>query len=100
MCVIGLAPGGKLRMLELSIILPTCNRAALLEKALVSIESTVRCSHEIIVVDGASNDHTADVLAHAARAMGERLCVIREERREGFVRATNKGFRVARGKYM
>lgn len=98
--VIGLAPGGILRMLELSIILPTCNRAALLEKALASLESGVRCSHEIIVVDGASNDHTNDVLSHAARAMGDRLCVIRETQREGFVRAANKGFRVARGRYM
>ncbi|CAN5396185.1 hypothetical protein BH09PLA1_BH09PLA1_31830 [soil metagenome] len=98
--VIGLAPGDILRMLELSIILPTCNRASLLEKALAAIESGVRCSHEIIVVDGASADHTPEILTHAARAMDDRLRVIREDRREGFVRAANKGFRTARGKYM
>jgi GT2 family glycosyltransferase len=87
-------------MLELSIILPTCNRAGLLEKALASIAESVRCSHEIIVVDGASNDRTSDVLAHASHALRDRLHIIREERREGFVKATNRGFRAATGKYM
>jgi GT2 family glycosyltransferase len=87
-------------MLDLSIILPTCNRAALLEKALSSIASSVRCSHEIIVVDGASNDRTTDVLNHARHYLHDRLRVIREERREGFVKATNRGFKAATGKYM
>jgi GT2 family glycosyltransferase len=87
-------------MLDLSIILPTCNRASLLEKALAALSHSVRCSHEVIVVDGASNDHTMHVLNHASRAMGDRLRIIREEKREGFVKATNKGFRAATGKYM
>jgi GT2 family glycosyltransferase len=60
----------------------------------------VRCSHEIIVVDGASNDRTGDVLNHARHELGDRLRIIREERREGFVKATNRGFRSATGKYM
>jgi GT2 family glycosyltransferase len=87
-------------MLELSIVLPTCNRAALLEQSLRSIETGVRCEHEIIVVDGASSDATPDVLNDASKRMGDRLRVIREEKREGFVRGTNKGFRSARGKNM
>ncbi len=87
-------------MFELSIVLPTCNRAVLLEKALAAIEGGMRCSHEVIVVDGASRDHTADVLSHASRTMGNRLRVIREDQREGFVRAANKGFRAATGKYL
>jgi GT2 family glycosyltransferase len=87
-------------MLDLSIVLPTCNRAALLEKALAAIESGTRCSHEVIVVDGASSDDTKEVLAHAAWTMGDRLRVIREDQREGFVKAANKGFRAAIGRYM
>lgn len=83
---------------DLSIVLPTCNRAALLEKCLAAIAKGTRCSHEIIVVDGASTDETSDVLADTAHELGERLRVIREERREGFVRGTNKGFRAARGR--
>src|SRR4051794_26695646 len=85
---------------DLSIVLPTCNRAPLLEKALAALEAGVRCSHEIIVVDGASNDATQDVLADASRSMGDRLRVIREDQREGFVKATNRGFRAATGRFM
>lgn len=85
---------------QLSIILPTCNRSNLLAKSLAEIEAGVRCSHEVIVVDGASADETSSVLAHAGRSMGERLRVIREEQREGFVKATNMGFRAATGQYM
>jgi GT2 family glycosyltransferase len=85
-------------MFDLSIILPTCNRAALLERALASIAGGTRCACEIVVVDGASTDHTQEVLAHASSELGDRLRVIREDRREGFVRAANKGFRAARGR--
>jgi GT2 family glycosyltransferase len=87
-------------MLDLSIVLPTCNRALLLGKALAAIVSGLRSSFEIIVVDGASSDATADVLSDARRGLGNSLQVIREERREGFVRAANKGFRAARGRYL
>lgn len=87
-------------MLQLSIIVPTCNRAAMLEKCLAAINSTVHCQHEIIVVDGASSDATADVLSDASRSLGERLRVIREPQREGFVKAANKGFRAAKGRNM
>jgi GT2 family glycosyltransferase len=86
-------------MLELSIVLPTCNRAALLEKCLASLGS-ITCSHEIIVVNGASSDHTRDVLSHASRTLGDRLRIIHEPQREGFVKAANKGFRAARGRCM
>lgn len=85
---------------QLSIVLPTCNRAELLRRSLASIELNTRCSHEVIVVDGASTDHTRDVLADASRHWGQRLRVIREERREGFVRAANKGFLAASGQYL
>jgi GT2 family glycosyltransferase len=85
---------------DLSIVLPTCNRAALLEKCIAAITNHTRCSHEIVVVDGASTDETQDVLSETARDLGERLRVIREDRREGFVKGTNKGFRAATGRTM
>ncbi len=85
-------------MFDLSIVLPTCNRATLLQKAIESIASATACRYELIVVDGASTDETASVLAHARDVLGDRLTVIVEDRREGFVRATNKGFRAARGR--
>jgi GT2 family glycosyltransferase len=87
-------------MIDLSIVVPTTNRAAALASCLVTIRNTVTCSHEIIVVDGASLDNTPAVLESAKAAMGDRLQVIREPKREGFVRAANKGFRAARGEYL
>jgi glycosyltransferase involved in cell wall biosynthesis len=79
-------------MFDLSIVIPTCNRGELLRRNLSSLRQSIRCSFEVIVVDGASEDDTANALADAAKDFGDRLKVIREERREGFVRAANKGF--------
>src|SRR5690606_37557445 len=44
-----------------------------------------------------STDDTPEVLATARAAMGNRLRVITEPQREGFVRAVNKGFAAATG---
>jgi GT2 family glycosyltransferase len=87
-------------MPDLSIVLPTCNRAPLLERALASIWGGLRLDYQVIVVDGASTDHTPHVLEHARQTMGERLKVIREETREGFVKGVNKGFRAAEGRFV
>lgn len=87
-------------MCDLSIIIPTCNRAELLERGLASLRDDVRCSFEVIVVDGASEDRTPEVLGEAKKFLGDRLRVIREEKREGFVRAANKGFCAAVGRNM
>jgi O-antigen biosynthesis protein len=87
-------------MKELSIVVPTCQRAGLLEQCLASIERGTRCDYELIVVDGASTDSTPAVLDRARQRLGERLIVIREEKREGFTKAANKGFRAATGQYL
>ena len=87
-------------MVELSIVLPTCNRGRLLEKCISSIVSGTKAAFELIVVDGASNDTTTATLTEAGYDLGDRLKVIREEKREGFVRAANKGFRAATGRYL
>ncbi len=83
---------------DLSIVIPTCNRADLLDRNLASLRMGLTCSYEIIVVDGASTDHTPAVLAWGADVFKDRLKIIHEEQREGFVRAANKGFRVAVGR--
>jgi GT2 family glycosyltransferase len=87
-------------MIDLSIVIPTTNRAASLASCLVATRNAIKYTHEIIVVDGASNDGTRAVLEVAREAMGDRLQVIQERQREGFVRAANKGFRAARGRYL
>lgn len=87
-------------MFDLSIVIPTCNRAELLQKNLTSLRRDLQCSFEIIVVDGASNDGTAEILRDAGKDFGDRLKVIREDNRQGFVRAANKGFVAATGRNM
>lgn len=87
-------------MLDLSIVIPTCNRAALLYRSIQSLRSTLKCKYEIIVVDGASADDTPLVLESAHGELGNKLRFIRETKREGFVRAANKGFHLARGRYL
>lgn len=87
-------------MIDLSIILPTCNRATLLERSIRAITSHLPCHYELIVVDGASTDDTASVLKDAQDLLGDKLKIIREDRREGFVKAANKGFLAARGRCM
>jgi GT2 family glycosyltransferase len=87
-------------MIDLSIVLPTCNRASLLLTSLMHIERSTSCAFEVIVVDGASTDATPEVLELARSIMGPRLRVIREGKRQGFVKATNKGFRAAKGRFM
>lgn len=85
-------------MYDLSIVLPTCNRAKLLEQCIAAIEQTVSCHWELLVVDGASGDSTVQVVEAAQQRLGDRVHLIREQQREGFVRATNRGFRAATGR--
>lgn len=78
-----------------SIVVPTCNRLDRLKACLDKITHAVTLPHEVIVVDGASTDGTSAYLGsrHDVRA-------IFEERREGAVKAFNRGFRAARGRYV
>lgn len=85
-------------MIDLSIVLPTCNRAALLAEALKTIVRQTACRFEIIVVDGASTDATPDVVAPFQIQLGDRMTVFREPARRGFVKACNLGLRAARGR--
>lgn len=85
-------------MFELSIVIPTRNRADALLKAILGIEQSTHISHEIIIVDGASTDATDGVLMLAGSIMATRLRVIREGTNLGFAAAVNKGVAIARGR--
>ncbi len=78
-----------------SIVVPTFNRRDRLARCVDKIKQNVSASHEIIVVDGDSTDGTREWLAQCAN-----LHVILEEKREGAVKAFNKGFRAAEGRYV
>jgi len=64
------------RPVPFSVVIPTVNRRALLEKTLRSVWSQTRQPSEVIVVDSASDDGTAEFLA----SLKERIAVVRTGR--------------------
>jgi GT2 family glycosyltransferase len=82
--------------LDCSVLIVTFHSAADLPLCLDSVRrATHQASYEILVVDNASADGTADL---AAADSGVRL--IRNRENLGFARANNQGFHEARGRYV
>ncbi len=78
-----------------SIVVPTFNRFGRLRRCVDKTRRNVRLAHEVIVIDGGSTDGTREWLASQSD-----LRVILEPQREGAVKAFNKGFRAATGRYV
>ncbi len=82
---------------ESSIIIPVFNKAEFTFQCLRSLFREIDLTrNEIIVVDNASSDETARMLAQ----MGNRIRVIRNAENLGFVEACNTGASAAKGKYL
>jgi len=77
---------------RLSVVIPVHNRARLTARCLEAVLAD-RLPHELIVVDDASSDSTAELLA----SYGEAIRTVRLERNEGFARASNRGAALASG---
>jgi GT2 family glycosyltransferase len=79
-----------------SIIIPVFNNLALTRRCLESIARTTNASpSEIIVVDNASTDGTAEFLG-AEQAAGRIVCITNRQN-HGFARGCNQGAQVANG---
>lgn len=78
-----------------SIVVPTFNRLKHLKRCIDEIRHNVTSPNEVIVIDGGSTDGTREWLVTR-----EDLRIILESRREGAVKAFNKGFRAATGRYV
>ena len=78
--------------LAISVIVPTYNRAALLQEALASVLAQTRVPDEVIVIDDGSTDETPQVLAQFAAPVK----VITQENLGRSV-ARNRGLDTARG---
>lgn len=82
---------------DVSIIVVSYNTRAMTAAALSSIHAQTRvCSYEVIVVDNASTDGSAEMIAHhplqpALMALSENI---------GFARANNRAVLTARGRYV
>jgi GT2 family glycosyltransferase len=84
-------------MVEISICLVTLNCWDVAQECLDSIvRSAPALSSEIIVVDNASTDGTAQLVRRKYPAVQ----VIENQRNVGFTRATNQAMAVARGRYL
>jgi GT2 family glycosyltransferase len=79
--------------MRFSVIIPSYNSAATLELLLKSLEQQTVSNYEVIVVDDASTDDTATVVAHYPVTY-ERL-----ERNEGPAAARNRGAGLAQGEW-
>jgi len=87
---------------EISIIVCTYNRAEMLRRALeslVRLELDPARRYEIVVVDNASTDATADVIAAVAAAAPMPVRGVYEAR-QGVAIARNRGLREARGTWI
>lgn len=83
-------------MTKLSIIIVSWNVRALLQKCLASIYRETKTALEVIVVDNASTDGSADLVANEY----PQVKLIRNTKNLGFARANNQGLRLARGEYV
>ena len=81
---------------DLSVVLVGYNSAPFIGDCIRSVEETVTCSHEILVVDNASLDGTAD----AVRRAWPGVLVMCNDENLGFSRASNRGMRAARGRHL
>jgi len=83
-------------MPRVSVIIPTYNRARVVSKAIDSVLAQTYRDFEVIVVDDASTDDTAQVLAR----YGDRIRVIRRQTNGGPGAARNDGIKASEGEFI
>ncbi len=82
---------------QVSVVLPTRNRSAMLRKSLRSALDQDGMGLEVIVIDEGSSDDTAEQLA---RIDDQRLTVLRNDPPQGVARARNAAIERARGEWI
>jgi glycosyltransferase involved in cell wall biosynthesis len=95
-------PEGARREFAITVVVPTCNRAAMLERTLASLLRQAAgggTTFEVLVIDDGSSDHTAQVVAAVREAAGVPLRYVRQENRGGSA-ARNQGIHLARGEWL
>lgn len=85
---------------RVSVVVPAWNAAALIGRAIASVACQTFADLEVIVVDDASTDGTADRAETLLSAAGLAHAVVRLERNAGPAAARNAGVALARGEYV
>jgi glycosyltransferase involved in cell wall biosynthesis len=80
-----------------SVVIPTCNRARMVVRAIASVLDQTYSNIECIVVDDASTDATGEAVARLA---DPRLRYLRNEINAGAPASRNRGIRQAAGQYV
>jgi GT2 family glycosyltransferase len=80
-----------------SVIIVNYNGRDFLRECLESLRNQTYAELELILVDNASEDHSAD---RAEEFYGRPLTLIRNDRNEGFAGGNNRGFRAAHGEWV
>jgi O-antigen biosynthesis protein len=84
-------------MPEVSVVVPTCNRAARLRQCLEGLAQQTGCRYEVLVVDDGSSDETPrEVERFAAAHPDVTLIYLVNERNVGANPSRNRGVRAAR----
>ncbi len=80
-----------------SAIVVNWNGGAMLQDALASLFAQTWPALEVILIDNASTDGSAEA---AERRFGDKVVVVRNARNEGFARGNNVGFEAAKGEWV
>ena len=82
-----------------SVVIPTRDRSALLQQAIDAVLGQTHRQLEVVIVDDASTDDTANVIASAA-ARDDRVRSVRHPDRRGAAAARNTGAELAGGSFV
>lgn len=85
------------KAVKFSVILPTYNRASLVQRAIRSVLGQTYDDFELLVVDDMSTDQTAEVVRGLR---DDRIQYVRRAQNGGVAATRNTGIRLARGKYI
>ena len=86
---------------NITVIIPTYNRAKLIQQAIDSVVAQTYSNWELFVVDDFSNDNTEDTVSNLILKQGNtKIKYIKNEGKKGVSGARNTGMKHAKGKYI
>jgi len=82
-----------------SVIIPTCNGAKYIKRALKSVLNQTYRDIEMVIIEDGSRDETPQIISQFAQR-DPRIVILTNEANIGFVKSLNKGIKEAKGKYI